>query len=514
MQNNANHRYPAQPVQAPPALLGNVLARLQQAEQAAQEDAQIATAFASPDWTRRAALCERLAHAERTQALPWLQRALSDSHPTVRALAVHALGQQRATELLPPLLSDANWQVREAARLALGQGSVGGWPDLASENAALVGDKSVQDSTPGYPLSSMLSEGNIPMKSMHHSSSRSFEPSTQAREWQESAAYSLAPGQQHGKITQSARRFPRLLGLVAAILVCAVLVGSMALVFSVTKGNSGIPGTGNPGSTSPQTTPTASPTPVTTIPPECLDRQDLTEETLCAQHQETILHITKNFGGHSVTFVRAYADVSRFLLVYTTTDSPQSEAISFTSVTIQPGIKLSGGQLVAYEDPSTLQWYDVVSFGTGAVPAGITTLHVESIVDAFSGQSTPLQFTTPFHNQAFDATQKTVQINQAVTSNGITLTLERVAFSIGGTTFHFKSSQVLPMTLYLKSLTIDGKQVASFANFINTRDALVVPIDVPLANRSGAWTLQMMMGIQNNQTDWASWTYHFTMSGK
>jgi HEAT repeat protein len=96
-----------------------VFGRIHQAEQAAQATTPFSTAFANPDWTFRLAAIERLAHVEREIALPWLERALSDAHPSVRTWAVHVLGQHQASELILPALHDQEWQVREAALLVL-----------------------------------------------------------------------------------------------------------------------------------------------------------------------------------------------------------------------------------------------------------------------------------------------------------------------------------------------------------------------------------------------------------
>lgn len=119
MQNDANHHQPDSPIQAPSSLQARVFGRIQQAEQAAQGTIDFSTAFANSDWTLRLAALEQLAYMERERALPWLERALSDTHPSVRAWAVHVSGQHQAFALIQPALCDPDWQVREAALLAL-----------------------------------------------------------------------------------------------------------------------------------------------------------------------------------------------------------------------------------------------------------------------------------------------------------------------------------------------------------------------------------------------------------
>jgi WD40 repeat protein len=119
MQHNSNHHQPTQPIQAPPSLLSQVLQRIHQAEQASAAASHFSTAFESQDWTVRVAAIEQLAHTEKEKALPWLEHALHDTHPSVRAWAIHVLGQHEAYELLLPALEDDAWQVREAAALEL-----------------------------------------------------------------------------------------------------------------------------------------------------------------------------------------------------------------------------------------------------------------------------------------------------------------------------------------------------------------------------------------------------------
>ena len=188
------------------------------------------------------------------------------------------------------------------------------------------------------------------------------------------------------------KSLPRFFSLLAAALVCVVVVGSMALILNVVRNNSPIPSTGSHSAGKVHT-----PTPTAILSPECRDTQDAAEEKLCLEHAEKILNITKTFGTHKVTFVRAYADTTQLRLIYTTTDSPHSDAISFMSVKIQQGITLGGGAIRSFTNPKTQEVYYVVYFDTKNIPAGTTELHVQSIVDAFSGQDTPLNFMLPVH---------------------------------------------------------------------------------------------------------------------
>lgn len=511
MQHNANHHQPIQPIQAPPALLARVLERIQQAPQAAEDTAHFSAAFASSDWTVRAAAIEQLTRVEKETALPWLERAFSDTHPSVRAWAVCALGQHQESRLILLALHDPDWQVREAAMLVLGERNEEPLPELlmpTQDDSDAAVDLTVQDVLHQQSPLSTLSGGKPDMKPIDQQSTHLFSSSNEPHALQEERrpCERMSPRQQREKTSDQRKRLQRFLSLAAAVLVSAVLVGSMALAFSALKDHAP-----NTGSASRGSTPGASATPM--VPPECRDVQDQIDETLCTQHKETLLDITKNFSGHEITFVRAYADTSRLFLVYTTTDSPHSDTISFLSVTVQQNITLGGGSglQIVYEDTETHLWYYLVSFETQAVPAGTSALHVEGITDAFSGASTSLNFTTPFHAVSFDATQNNLSVKQTMTSKGFALTLDHVAFTIGGTFLYFKTPQPSVSDVFLNSLSINGQQVAGVRDTAGGLPPLVIQITLSLLNKPGSWTVQVMEGRTGNQADGVAWTFHFTV---
>lgn len=307
-------------------------------------------------------------------------------------------------------------------------------------------------------------------------------------------------------ISRPRKRVSRFLGLVAAIVVGAVLISSMALVFTLVKGSP--PNTGT-GSSAPTATVKPNPTMATSsVPPECRDVQDLGEETLCVQHEETMLTLTKTFSGHEVTFVRAYADPSRLILIYTTKDSPQSDVISFMSVTIQQGITLSSGRSTSYENLATHQWYYVANFETRGIPAGTTTLHIQGIVDAFNGASTPLDFTTPFH-----ATQKTVAVHQTRTSHGIALTLDHLVLTESAATAYFTSSSSAQYGLFVHAISINGQQLASInAGSSNWKGpgTFLMMFQQSLLNQPGTWVIPVRQLLPGAGSP-VSWTFSFTV---
>lgn len=303
------------------------------------------------------------------------------------------------------------------------------------------------------------------------------------------------------------KRMSRFFGLVAAMVVGAVLISSMALVFTMMKGR--IPNTGTGPSVSPTTVKATPTTATSSVPPECRDVQDMGEETLCAQHEETMLTLTKTFSGHEVTFVRAYADPARLILIYTTKDSPQSDVISFMSVTIQQGITLSSGSGRSYENPATHQWYYLVNFETRAIPAGTTTLHIQGIVDGLSSASTPLSFTIPFH-----AAQKTVAVHQTRTSHGIALTLDHLVLTESMATAYFTSSSSAQYSLFVHALSINGQQLASInagsSGYGKGSSPFVMRFHQSLLNQPGTWVIpvhQLLLGASSQ----VSWTFSFTV---
>jgi hypothetical protein len=509
MQNNSNHHQPDKPIQAPPSLLNQVLGRIQQAEQAAEGTTHFATAFASPDWTLRVAAIEQLAHVEKEVALPWLERALSDAHPSVRAWAVHVLAQHQASELILPALHDSQWQVREAAILMLGI------QDTQMSQDLLTQAQNDPDAAVSLAAQDVLRQQ--PFLPIHFGGKQYMKPADQAMQpfSAERRSYSLpeqrqrsekmSARKQRGVSSVQRKRLPRLLGLAAAVFVSVALVGSMALVFSLLRGNAPSTGVGShdPGAGVIGLVPTTTPI----VHPECRDVQSAADEALCLQHKETILNITRTFGTHQVTFVRAYADISQLMLIYTTADSPHSDVISFESLTIQQKITLGGGSSHSYTNPQTHQEYYVLDFDTQSIPAGTTELHIQSIVDGFSGKATPLNFTLPLN-----MIQKTVSVNKTVTSKGVSLTLERLVIVGDTTLIYVELSSPQISSLFVDTISVNGHPLilpliynGGQTNSGGTvgSPAVAIRLDA-LLDAPGSWTLKVNEGGY-------TWTFSFAV---
>lgn len=295
---------------------------------------------------------------------------------------------------------------------------------------------------------------------------------------------------------------PRVLILLAAALVSIVLVGSLLLVLNMTKS---APWTTGTGSQPTRSISTATVTPLAS--PECRDTNDLAEQQLCLEHKETILNISKTFGTHHVIFRRAYADLTHLMLIYTTSDPPTSDVISFVRLNIQQGITLSGGTSTSYQNPQTHEWYYVVSFDTQTVPAGTTQIHIQSIVDAFSGKATPLEATIPFHT-----TQKTITVNKTVTSKEVSLTLERLVIIGSETLIYCKPSQSLNDGLYVTAMSINGQPFTYTGSQTDSGGTvgspdLAIHLDAIL-DMPGSWMLKVAEGGSSAPR---TWTFTFAV---
>jgi hypothetical protein len=344
----------------------------------------------------------------------------------------------------------------------------------------------------------------------HNSSAASPRPESLSRQQRRQEPVRSFPMQQIERTTKPERRLAHTLSLIAAALICAVLVGSLALLL-VAQRNATTPGTGSPPSILTAQAHTATPTPA--IPAQCQDTTFRSDETLCATGQETTLNITKTFGSQSVTFVRAYADSNQLMLVYKIPD-PSSDAISFTSITIQQGLVIGDrpGEAGAGGCFSNSTGnYCLEEFSMQRVPAGTTEIHVQAITDGFSATSTPFSFTIPFHTA-----HKSVPVNQTATSQGVPLVLERLDFTGSTLTvvFSIKSSDPSLQSPFVDFISINGQQVPNNSGSSSPHGET---LDLALLQSSGAWEIRiaaLKTDSQHPQKVPARlvWTFNFTVS--
>jgi len=208
-------------------------------------------------------------------------------------------------------------------------------------------------------------------------------------------------------------------------------------------------------------------TPVLTIPSSCKgsSASDIAELMLCEHGQETIINITTSLtvqsitspgkkpqtGTVNVTFLRAYADRSRLILVYkiNSVPTPAIEWSGFGTLSTQQGdvSANSGGFGTGYQ---------VQSFDASSLPARITKLQVKKIITE-AGSSVSLAFTLPFHSAS-----KTVTVKQTATNKGYTLTLNQLVLTGSTTTFALTATyQPLQKTYVtnfeIQAITINGQ---------------------------------------------------------
>lgn len=257
------------------------------------------------------------------------------------------------------------------------------------------------------------------------------------------------------------------IGLLAAVLVCVTLIGSLSLVLTVSRSQTASISADSHSTTATAQISTPIVTPGLTIPSTCKDNADLADEVLCAKGEETILNITKSFtvNGHNpngavngsgtvnITFHRAYADTSRLMLVYTINRAPATDWGGFVTISTTPqaNIGSDGGCLV--------KGFCVQSFDTSSLPASTTQLHIKTINTAY-GASIPLTFTLPFHTAS-----KTVTVKQTASNKGNTLTLDHLVLTnstaIFAFTFKAQATQSIGRpTPMLQAVIINGQQQA------------------------------------------------------
>lgn len=301
--------------------------------------------------------------------------------------------------------------------------------------------------------------------------------------------------------TAPKKGLPRVFGLLTAALASMVLVGSLLLVLTMTRNSHWA--TMLTGSQTSTVWPLPGATPI--LPFDCRDGDDLAERQLCIKHAEKTLDITKTFGTHKVNFLRAYADPTRLMLIYRTSDLAPTDAIRFTSLTIQPGIELPASGNVHYQNPQTHEWFYMVTFDTKNVPAGTKQIKIQSIINGVSGKTAPLDATIPFHSD-----QKTIEVNKTVTSKGVSLKLQRLVIIGSITSIYLQQTPQSHTIPFVTAISIkDGASIGYNGNqtyskgFVNSTNQVVIQLTAIL-NTPGSCTLTFSNG---NRT----WTFTFTI---
>lgn len=293
----------------------------------------------------------------------------------------------------------------------------------------------------------------------------------------------------------SRSRWPRRLSLLAAALVGVTLVGSLLFVLTAMHGKT--PGTT---ATAGQTSTSAS-APALTIPANCRDQHDLADELLCAQHEEATLNATKTLAVHvyspsgaangsgtvNVTFLRAYADTTRLMLVYNISQAPKGDWGGFRTLNTKQGQLNSNS--------GNFSGFTVQSFDTSTLPAGTTQIQVQSI-STYYGAALPLTFTVPLNTAS-----KVIRVKQTSSSKGYSLTLDHVVLTGCTATLYLNAAfpalnkQEGASLIEVQALTLNGQSqplIASDWRLAN-HQAATLHLGLPLLNQHSGWTITMAL---------------------
>lgn len=267
-----------------------------------------------------------------------------------------------------------------------------------------------------------------------------------------------------GKRKPGLRRFLHTLNTLAAVLVVAVLIGSVVVLFNLNNhAHNSLPNT--------QTGASAQSTSKPLPKPDCShvfteDRgfyPDHGEHAVCLQGEETPLQGTATLNGHKLTLISAYADTNRLLVRYVVTgrdpfsvyngathishllmqDPAQTLSVSFDQNTPW---SFGGG---VYYDSQKNQTFVLESFSTQQVAAGTTTLQVTADFTTIVGAThanpegtdqdkASFTFPVPLHTQKRVATP-----NQSTVINGHRLTLSQVVITPSATYLFVKMDRAL-----------------------------------------------------------------------
>jgi len=323
--------------------------------------------------------------------------------------------------------------------------------------------------------------------------------------------------QQKVGVSVPRKRLSRFLGIVAAIIVGAVLISSMVLAFSLLKSqvpNSHI-------SSGPSTfLVTPAPSFIAGSSLSCHNDFDVAEERLCSNGAETSLNVTKVFGTWKVTFLRAYADTTRLVLLFKVNESAsvvnnRVNFINFTRLTTQQGITLpaEGASIsCAFNETQQPSPCYQVNFDTHAIPASTTELSIQNIVDELSGKPTTLVFALPFHTA-----HKVIPVNQTLTNQGISLTLDHLVLTESAVSITYDESR-LPQGYSLlgngPTLTINGEVLPQTSTTLRSKQAQLVTIVISLSllDRPGSWEIAFVVVQGTRPLFDTPWIFHFTVS--
>jgi hypothetical protein len=315
------------------------------------------------------------------------------------------------------------------------------------------------------------------------------------------------------------------LARLVAVLVVALVVGSMLLVFTTIKHEQ-----------------TASPAqvrqPQKTQAPQLFcptDTSDLGLPAICMLHETQPINQSKPFGTkHTLTLQAGYADANRVIIWYRLTPPyvskpvtapdipsqalpPQPELVYGTLTTAQ-GVQVSGGMGGSTWSTSTQILDSYMIFDATSVPASVQTLKLHLVMTVLNTSS------HPSYHASYDFSvpmQKSLRIdtNQTVTVSGMLVTLQRVVVSPSEVRF-FMASPVLHSfgantddenyKLTTSNQAWNKQYHMFFGTNLDGRNGLhMYQLDLyeSIMNAKGMWTLTISKNERKGAT--ADWVFHF-----
>lgn len=203
----------------------------------------------------------------------------------------------------------------------------------------------------------------------------------------------------------------------------------------------------------------------------------------------TMLHQVKTINGAKVKLEAAYADAGEIILGQTITQKKQSGKAIYTKLRTKQGQELYESLGTFGADIKSDQFAQSVSYDATDISGNPKQLDL--VLDVFVGQEkTTFTFSIPFHGG------KVVMPNQSVTSNGTTVTLEKVVIARSGTIFFMKGFAFRPGILPDTELSMRG-DAKSYGSAIGiTKRSATDPYErifygKSLVGKSGNWVLTL-----------------------
>lgn len=287
--------------------------------------------------------------------------------------------------------------------------------------------------------------------------------------------------------------FIRVSSMIAAVLVVGAIIAASLLLFTRHPAPTNV---GAPLASTPQAQKT------------CNIGIDEGLAYVCQHRLYQDLFLSQQQGNLTVTIEQAYADANRVAVAYTIKDGhldvTETTPLNMTLATRQ-GMSFSGAGSAGNENGAVTWFYPSHAIGKPK------TLDLRLAVQ-ITGPPITFAFSLPFH-----AELQTISMNESVTANGLTLTLQKGSFSLSQARFSltFKKNlpAKLPFIIRQPTLSLAHLTCSSSDSSING-EAYSVNMGCPLLNTPGNWTLTIMTtSFPGDKTGkkYEPWVFHFNV---